>query len=290
MKPLSLLCVLVTLALSWGRNDLSLLESCVSFKFYARIVETSLGRSCAYLTLLAVVSAVAFSAYLQLVILPKLHSASDKLPPLTIKNGKVTVEGETQTATLYADPEKILRIDLDLDKEKGKLAPSHFEYTVVIGKFTVALKRITGEIYTFTLPYGFGVTIHKNALHFFLDSWEWLIALFGFLGAFVFFFAVKFVHAFLLTIPGLVFWGILRRDLTYGRLLTLCIYALTPATLCSVLIQCLNAQFVLPPVVMEFQWLIYFLVAVEYLLGGLLAIPGPATMKTHEKVFSERTV
>jgi hypothetical protein len=270
-------------------HSVSLLESCISFRFYARIIETSLARSLSYLTMLAAISAFSALAYFHQVILPKLDKASDKLPPFTIKNGKVSVEGGPQSATLYADPEKILRIDLDLDGQKGRrLAATGYEYTVVITRYAIILKQVTGQVNTLSLPYGFSLTIHKNALHFFIESWAWLIVLLGFLGSFAFFWVLRFLQAFLLSIPGLVLWGLLRRDLTYGKLLTLCIYALTPAILCGMVIVWLNAAFVLPRIVIEFQWIIYFLVALEYLFGGLLALPEPSTMKVHDKPSLDR--
>src|SRR5438552_18498046 len=116
----------------------SLLNSCVRFSFYAEVVATSLGRAFAFLTLLAAVSAISFTIYAHQVILPSLDRASDKLPTLTIDNGRVSVEGQidtSQPSTLYADPQKVLRVDLDLtgSKERPSMA-SDFDFLVVITK------------------------------------------------------------------------------------------------------------------------------------------------------------
>ncbi len=270
----------------------SLLNSCVRFSFYAEIIKTSLGRAFAFLTLLAAIAAVSFTVYVHQVLLPSLDRASEKLPAITITNGKVSVEtpGEVPLpSTLYADPQKILRIDLDLNGSgQHRSAPSDFDYTVVITKYTIVVQQLTGETHTFGLPYGFSLTIHKRSLHFFLDSWLWLILLMVFLGSFGFFWALKFLQAFVLTIPGLILWGILRRDLTYGKLYTICIYALAPATLLSVLLLWFNARFALPVVVLQYQWVVYFLIALEYVAGGLAATSRIPPQKPEEKNLTER--
>lgn len=94
----------------------SLLQSCVSFRFYAELLQSRQRRPLAYLTLLAAIAAASFTLYANQVILPKLDEASDKFPPITIRNGKVILETEEegpQSMTLYADREQVLRIDLD---------------------------------------------------------------------------------------------------------------------------------------------------------------------------------
>lgn len=158
----------------------------------------------------------------------------------------------------------------------------------MITKYTIVLKRLGGYTHVFSLPYGFNLTIYKNSPHFFLQSWLWLILFVTFLCSFALFWIVKLGQAFLLSIAGVIFWGALRRDLTYGKVLTLCVYALTPATLFTILILWLNSQFVLPRIVFEYEWIIYFVIALEFLLGGMVAIEPPAPVKTNEKTLTER--
>lgn len=273
----------------------SLLKSCVSFSFYAEVVKTNLGRGIAFLALLAVVSAVAFTLYVYETILPSLERASDKLPTISIKNGKVSVEGFGEApahSTLYADRQKLLRIDLDLESN-GEMQKStgNFDYIVVIKKYTIVLRRLTGDPYVFGLPYGFNFSLTKNWLAIFINAYLWLILLLVFIGSFVWFWALRFAQAFVLSIPGLVFWGILRRDLTYGKLLTICCYALAPATLVSILILWLNAKFMLPLEIMQFQWAIFLVIALEYVLGGLIAVQPVSTLpRANGRTLTERMI
>src|SRR5262249_14136373 len=149
--------------------------------FYADVVQTQLSRGVAFLTLLALVSAVSFTAYVNETVLPSLERASDKLPTISIKSGKVSVEGlgdTPQHTTLYADPQKVLRIDIDLEGTSNpRNTVSDYDYTVVIKKYTIILKRLTGEPFAFGLPYGFSFTFSKNWLAIFIHSYLWLILL-----------------------------------------------------------------------------------------------------------------
>jgi len=271
----------------------SLLESCVSFRFYARIVETPLGRAFTYLTLLAVLSAVAFTVFVYHVILPRLNEASSKLPTITVKNGTVSVEiadGAPASGTLYADPERVLRIDLALDSEKEILREATgYDYTLVITKYTLILKKRSGQVLSRSLPYGFSLTIFKNRLQAFIEEWLWWIVALVFLFSFAFFWVLKLATAFALTIPGVICWGTLRRDLTYGKLMVLCIYALTPAMFLGMLLLWLNAQFLLPAGLLKYQWVIYLAVSLEYLVGGLVAIAPPQPVRNvNDKTLTER--
>lgn len=271
----------------------SLLESCFNFNFYARVVELSGGKAAAYLTLLAAVSAIAFTVYIHQVILPKLNEASSKLPTITIKNGQVSVEsneGTPPSGVLFSDPEKILSIDLALDSNKTTIqAPTDYDYTLVITKYTLILKRRFGETYSAALPYGFSLTIYKNRLQAFIESWRWGILGFVFLASFAVFLAVEFAFAFALTIPGLMAWGILRRDLSYGGLMILCIYAVTPAMFIGILLLWLNTRFILPPELLDNQFWLYLIVSLEYVLGGLLAIAPPQQFaKASDKLYGDR--
>jgi hypothetical protein len=271
----------------------SLLESCVSFSFYAEVVKNNLARGMAFLTLLALVSAVSFTVYVNETILPSLNRASDKLPTIEIKNGKVLVEGLGETpvhSTLYADPQKVLRIDIDLESSgETPRTAIDYDYTVVIKKYTIILKPLAGQVHSFGLPYGFSIKITKNWLAIFIHAYLWLILLFVFVGSFVGFWVVRLAQAFVLSIPGLVFWVILRRDLTYGKLFTICIYALAPASLLNILILWLNAKFMLPQEIMQYQWAVFLIVALEYVLGGIIAVqPPPALPKANDRTLSER--
>jgi len=279
----------------------SLLYSCVRFSFYAEIVKTQAGRAFAFLSLLSAIAAISFTVYVYQVLVPSLERASDKLPVMMVKNGKVSVETqgeEPQSSNIYSDPQKVLRIDLDLGNSKQAHEwSSEFDYNVLITKYTIVIKHepsdlltrlIIGEVHALGLPYGTDHTLHKNSVAIFLDSWLWLILLLVFLGSFAFFWALKLAQAFLLTIPGLVIWGIMRRELTYAKLYTMSIYSLAPATLVSVLILVLNTQFALPQELLQYQWIIYFVVALEFLIGGIVAVPQPGIPKPEEKTLTER--
>jgi hypothetical protein len=270
----------------------SLLESCVSFRFYKRAIELPISKVAVYLTLLAAISACSLTLYVQQVILPKLNEASSQLPTITIKNGQVSVESTEVAATagvLFSDPEKILRIDLALDGNKAAIyAATDYDYTLVITKYTVILKQRFGQTYSAALPYGFSLTIYKNRLQAFIESWRWMILGFVFLASFAVFLGLKFALAFALTIPGLIAWGILRRDLTYGKLMILCIYAVTPAMFLGILLLWLNTRFVLPPELVRHQFWLYLIVGMEYVLGGLLALaPPPQYAKASDKISGE---
>lgn len=255
----------------------SLLESCVRFPFYAEVIKTPLSRTFAYLTLLAGICAASMTLYIHTIILPRVTEAADTLPALSLRNGKIALASEDAPAeprTIYADPQRILRIDLDLESKGGlESTRDRYNYLVVISKYHITLRRLGGEIHQFSAPYGFDLKVSVHTLHSVIESWLWLILLLTFAGSFLIYFAITFVLALALTVPGLVFWSLLRRDLTYGRLLTLCLYALTAPTWFSILLWWMNTRFELPRILFDFFWVFYMLIALEYLVGGIAAMP-----------------
>lgn len=255
----------------------SLLESCVRFPFYAEVIKAPLSRAFAYLTLLAGISAASMTLYIHYIILPRVSEAADKLPALSLHNGKIALASEQASAeprTIYADPQRILRIDLDLESKGGlESTRGRYNYLVAISKYHITLRRLGGEIHQFSAPYGFDLKVSEHTLHSVIESWLWLILLLTFVGSFLIYFAIAFVLALALTVPGLIFWSILRRDLTYGKLLSVCLYALTAPTLFSILLLWLNVRFELPRILFDFFWVFYMLIALEYLVGGLAAMP-----------------
>lgn len=272
----------------------SLIESCTRFKFYAEIVGTSLGRAFAYLALLAVISAVSFTAYLHEAVLPSVLRASDTLPLISIKNGKLTVESEGDWyvyTNLYADARGTFKLDLDLSTTKtDRYAPTDHDYAVVLTRYTVIVKEKAGRVTQFDLPYLFKFGMErKYDVRVFIEAWQWPIMGVCFVATWAAHAALMLVAAFLLSILGLFLWWLLQRDLTYGKLLTLCIYALTPSTLLSVLLLWLNAEFVLPRLVLEYQLAIELIIALEFVVGGLLAIQSISTSKADDyKTLTER--
>ena len=241
-----------------------LLEVCLRFDFSRKAATRPLREALASLTVLAMIYALSQAAYTLLILFPKAEIAVRNLPTIVIDNGFVAIPDE-EPQTILEDPRRHLLLFV---APRGEFTVSSVEYDLAAGldRKNFLLRDARGQWWAFPLPHTLRMTIERDTIWAFLESWRPVLVVGIGLAMLAWFCFSRIVLA--LALAGIV--SVFGAKFSPSYKITL--YALGPATFFGLTLQWLNAFLVVPPLWIGYAIIPYLAITFVYLIGGLFML------------------